>query len=150
MGTEQRRAPRTAITMTLTLKPRDSDTGQWLEVPVEATMVDMSVYGARLRLPHIQSGSLHLFYDFNDHPFRHLEMEIFDQERNARFIIAAHPVWFTRIDSLEGRPFELGMQFLIGPHDPGILRLKALSRRRSGGMGGWMRELFAGIWSGGE
>ncbi|MFZ5774667.1 MAG: hypothetical protein ACOY3Z_04210 [Thermodesulfobacteriota bacterium] len=147
MGTEQRRASRTTVSFTLSVIPRDSDTGLSIGVPVAATMVDMSVYGVRLRLLHIQSGPFHLFYDFNDHPARHLDLEIHDPARDSRFVIAAHPVWFNRVQTDSDQSYELGMEFLAGPRDPGILRLKSLSSWRPP-LPAWARKLLGGLGSG--
>jgi hypothetical protein len=146
VDTELRRAPRYSASLAVTILPRDAKSDHVVADPVVGRIVDLSLYGARLSVPRINSGACHLFYSFNDNPDRVLVLEILENDSAAGIVIPAHPVWFDHILSEPSRPFLLGMEFLIPPDSIPVRRLQELlvRERRAAGeaRSGWLQRLF--------
>lgn len=104
--------------------------------------MDISLYGARLSVPHIRTGSYHLFYACNDDPTKVIHLEVIDREEGDRLVIPAHPVWFDHVFSSPAKHFELGLEFLVPPEDPNIARLHAFLAIHPPLEGGWLKKLF--------
>lgn len=142
MGQEHRRATRFTVSLAVTLILRDTKNRLALADPVLGNLVDLSLYGARLSVPHIRTGSYHLFYACNDDPHKVIHLEAIDREEGDRLVIPAHPVWFDHILSAPDRHFELGLEFLTPPEDHNITRLHALLALYPSLEGGWLKKLF--------
>ena len=128
--------------MAVTLILRDTKHRQVLANPVPGNLVDISLYGARLSVPHIRTGNYHLFYACNDDPDKVIHLEIIDQAEGDRLVIPAHPVWFDHVLSSPTKHFELGMEFLIPPEDPNIARLHAFLALQPSLESSWLKRLF--------
>ncbi|MCX5875073.1 MAG: PilZ domain-containing protein [Deltaproteobacteria bacterium] len=128
MGQEHRRATRFNVSMAVTLILRDTKNRLALADPVMGSLVDISLYGARLSVPHIRTGNYHLFYTC--------------REEGDRLVIPAHPVWFDHVLSGPAKHFELGLEFLIPPEDSNIARLHAFLAIHPSLEGGWLKRLF--------
>ncbi len=128
--------------MGVTLSLRDTKHRLMLANPVSGNLVDISLCGARLSVPHIRTGNYHLFYACNDDPDKVIDLEVIDQEEGGRLIIPAHPVWFDHVLSSPTKHFELGMEFLLPPEDPNIARLHAFLALQPSLQPGWLKKLF--------
>ena len=128
--------------MAVTLILRDTKNRLVLADPVLGALVDISLYGARLSVPHIRTGDYHLFYACNDDPDKVIHLEVTDREKGDRLVIPAHPVWFDHVFSSPTKHFELGLEFLIPPEDHNIARLHAFLTIHSSLEGGWLKKLF--------
>lgn len=142
MGQEHRRATRFNVSMAVTLILRDTKNRLVLADPVLGELVDISFYGARLSVPHIRTGSYHLFYACNDDPAKVIQLEVIDREEGNRLIIPGQPVWFDHVLSGPARHFELGLEFLVPPEDPNIARLHAFLAIHPALEGSWLKRLF--------
>lgn len=139
---EHRRSTRFNVNLPVTLILRDSKSGLVLADPGQGIMMDISRHGTRLSLPHIRTGSYHLFYACSDDPAKVIHLEVIDGEEGERLIIPAHPVWFDHIFSGPAKHFELGLKFLVPPEDSNITRLHACLAGRQPREGGWLKRLF--------
>ena len=142
MGQEHRRARRFNVSVAVTLILRDTKHRLNLADPVLGELVDISLYGARLSVSHIHTGSHHLFYACNDDPDKEIHLEVIDGEEGDRLVIPAHPVWFDHVLTSPSRHFELGLEFLIPPEDPNIARLHAFLAVQPPLESGWLKRLF--------
>ena len=142
MGQELRRATRFNVSMAVTLILRDTKNRLILADPVLGELVDISLCGARLSVPHIRIGNYHLFYACNDDPNKVIHLEVLDKEEGNRLIIPGHPVWFDHVLSGPARHFELGLEFLVPPEDPNIARLHAFLAVQPPLESTWLKRLF--------
>lgn len=128
--------------MAVTLILRDTKNRLVLADPVHGSLVDISLYGARLSVPHIRTGNYHLFYACNDDPAKVIDLEVIDGDQGERLTIPAHPVWFDHVLSGPAKHFELGLEFLIPPEDHNIARLHTFLAIHPSWEGGWLKKLF--------
>jgi hypothetical protein len=142
MSQEQRREKRLEVSMAVTLILRDKKNMLVLAAPVSGKLVDISRRGARRSIPQIRVGSHHLFYACSDDSAKIIHLEVVDREKGEKLVIPAHPVWFNHILSGAAKHFELGLEFLIPPKDPRIVRLHAFLFGRPPREGGWLKRLF--------
>ena len=142
MGQEHRRATRFKVSMAVTLILRDTKHRLALADPVLGSLIDLSLYGARLSTPHIRTGNYHLFYACNDDSYKVIHLEAIDGKEGDRLVIPAHPVWFDHVLSAPTKHFEMGLEFLVPPEDPNIARLHALLTTQSSLEPGWLKRLF--------
>ncbi|HEX9715211.1 MAG TPA: hypothetical protein VGA28_05920 [Desulfurivibrionaceae bacterium] len=142
MGYEHRRATRFNVSMAVTLILRDIKNGLVLADPMLGDLVDISLYGARLSVPHIRTGNYHLFYTCNDDSAKVIHLEVMDREEGNRLVIPAHPVWFDHVLSGPAKHFELGLEFLLPPEDLNIARLHAFLAVQPSLDNGWLKRLF--------
>lgn len=142
MGQEHRRATRFNVSMAVTLILRDTKNRLALADPVPGALMDISLYGARLSMPHIRTGSHHLFYACNDDPHKVIQLEVFDRNEEDMLVIPARPVWFDHVFSAPDRHFELGVEFLLPPEDRSIARLYDFLAIHPSLNGGWLKKLF--------
>lgn len=142
MGQENRRATRFNVSKAVTLILRDTKNRLALADPVPGYLVDISLYGARLSVPHIRTGNYHLFYACNDDPAKVIHLEVLDREEGDRLVIPAHPVWFDHVFSAPAKHFELGMEFLLPPEDPNIARLHTFLAVHRTLEGSWLKRIF--------
>lgn len=142
MGQEHRRATRFTVSMAATLILHDTKNKLVLADPMPGVLVDISLYGARLSVPHIRTGNYHLFYACNDDPHKIIHLEVLDRAEGDRLIIPAHPVWFDHVLSAPAKHFELGLEFLVPPEDPNIARLHAFLATHPTLNNGWLKKLF--------
>ncbi|MBU2539407.1 MAG: PilZ domain-containing protein [Proteobacteria bacterium] len=142
MGQEHRRAKRFNIRMAVTLILHDTKNRVVLADSVPGDLVDISLYGARLSVPHIRTGTYHLFYACNDDPNKIINLEVIDSEEGDRLVIPAHPVWFDHVFSEPTKHFEIGVEFLASPEDPNIARLQAFLALQPSLETSWLKKLF--------
>lgn len=129
--------------MAVTLILRDTKNRLDLADPVPGDLLDISLYGARLSVPHIRTGNHHLFYTCSDDSAKVIHLEIIDGAEEDRLVIPARPVWFDHILSEPTRHFEIGMEFLVPPEDSNIARLHVFhAEQKSAGEGGWLKRLI--------
>ena len=128
--------------MAVTLILRDTKNRLVLADPVPGDLVDISLYGARLCVPRIRTGSYHLFYACSDDGNKIIHLEVIDKQEDDRLVIPAHPVWFDHVFSSPTRHFELGLEFLVPPEDPIIARLSAFLAIHPTLKGNWLKKLF--------
>lgn len=128
--------------MAVTLLLRDTKNRLILADPVEGALLDISLYGARLSVPRIRTGSYHLFYACSDDPARVIHLEAIDREEGDRLVIPARPVWFDHVLTSPSRHFELGLEFLVPPEDPNLARLHAFLALQPPLDTGWLKRLF--------
>jgi len=142
MGQEHRRAKRFNVSMAVTLILRDTRNRLTLAEPVPGNLVDFSLYGARLSVLHIRTGSHHLFYACSDDQAKVIHLEMIDREKGDRLVIPSRPVWFDHVLSGPGKHFELGLEFLVPPEDPNIARLHASLAIQPSLSSNWLKNLF--------
>ncbi|MBU1405973.1 MAG: PilZ domain-containing protein [Proteobacteria bacterium] len=142
MGQEHRRARRFNVSMAVTLILRDTKNRLSLADPLSGTLLDISLYGARLSVPHIRTGRYHLFYACKDDQAKIIQLELIDKPGEDRLVLPAHPVWFDHVLSSPSKHFELGLEFLAPPEDPNIAKLHAFLAGQPPVAGNWLKGLF--------
>ncbi|MDG4476766.1 PilZ domain-containing protein [Thiovibrio frasassiensis] len=144
MGQENRRARRFNLSIAVTLVLHDTKHRLVLANPVRGKLIDISLYGARLSIPHIRTGNNHLFYACNDDPAKVIHLEVLDKEGEDLLVVPAHPVWFDHVlVDPASKHFELGVEFLVPPEDPNITRLHAFVALQPAPLqGGWLKKLL--------
>lgn len=144
MGRENRRARRFNLSIAVTLVLHDTKHRVVLGNPVRGKLIDISLYGARLSIPHIRTGNNHLFYACNDDPAKVIHLEVLDRNEGDMLIVPAHPIWFDHVFAdPASKHFEIGVEFLAPPEDPNITRLHAFIALQPAGLqGGWLKKLL--------
>lgn len=142
MGQEHRRAKRFNVRIAVTLILHDTKNRMVLADPVPGNLVDVSIYGARLSVPHIRTGNYHFFYACNDDPAKIINLEVIDSEEGDRLVIPAHPVWFDHVLSEPTKHFEIGVEFLVPPEDQNIARLQDFLAVQPSSETSWLKKLF--------
>lgn len=128
--------------MAVTLILHDTKNRMVLADPVPGNLVDVSIYGARLSVPHIRTGNYHFFYACNDDPAKIINLEVIDSEEGDRLVIPAHPVWFDHVLSEPTKHFEIGVEFLVPPEDQNIARLQDFLAVQPSSETSWLKKLF--------
>ncbi|HIJ79813.1 MAG: hypothetical protein OEY01_13940 [Desulfobulbaceae bacterium] len=142
MGKENRRAPRFESNLPVTLTFMESE-GKVIGEPVLGSINDISTFGARVTVPRIKSGELHIFYSFNDNEDRVINLEVVDIEFTRKLIIPAQPVWFDHMLTTPNRPFQLGLEFITDPGNPDVSRVHKLVTDQKNIGKNWFQKLFA-------
>jgi hypothetical protein len=142
MTTENRRAPRIASNLPVTLTFKEVKDNLVIGDPVLGTINDISTLGARVTVPRIQSGEHHLFYSFNDKKDRVISLEVVDVEFTKKLIIPAHPIWFDHLLTVQNRPFQIGFEFLTQRDNPDVTRLNKLLADQKNAGRNWFQKIF--------
>ncbi len=98
--------------------------------PLAAEIVDISKYGARLFMDHIRVDVFHLFYTPRDQANCALFLEGVPALAES-FSVPVWPTWFDRL-LLEDdvKPFQMGVEFLLHPHDEQVDKLLKLASKQ--------------------
>lgn len=98
--------------------------------PLSAEIVDISKYGARLFMDHVRVDVFHLFYTPRDQANCALFLET-TSAGSETFSVPVWPTWFDRLllDN-DAKPFQMGVEFLLHPHDEQVDKLLKLARKQ--------------------
>ncbi len=148
MGAELRRDKRIATDLQVELSLREGVDGPVLAGPVRGFLNDVSLYGARFTVSEIHMEQYHIFYSCHDNPSLVVCLEINNPEKNGDvFSVPVRPVWFDRIlrDGVNEKPFQIGGEFLAGPKNEHIIRLKKMISQKKQGDVGWLSKFLHGF-----
>ncbi len=142
MYSEKRREDRDALEFTVTLRLRNRDDEQPLCAPFTGIVANLSSYGSCVLLEKIREGSQHLFYTPRDNASCALFLEISSNGDEDDLSIPVWPVWFDRLLWEDAKPFQIGVEFLLHPHDEQIEKFKKLVKENPCKDGN-MKDLFS-------
>ena len=148
MGAELRRDKRIETNLPVELILREGVDGPVLAGPVAGFLNDVSLYGARFTVSEIHIEQYHIFYSCHDNPSLVVSLEIkYPSDNEDAFSVPVRPVWFDRIlmEGVKEKPFQIGGEFLIGPGDEHIVRLKKMISEKKQEQGGWFSKFLHGF-----
>lgn len=99
--------------------------------PLAADIVDIAKYGARLFMDRIRVDAFHLFYTPRDQATCALFLEATPASVES-FSVPVWPIWFDRLLFEEAKPFQMGVEFLLHPHDDQVEKLLKMARKPQG------------------
>lgn len=143
MFIDKRREDRFGAELAVGLVLRRRVEGEAICCPLAADIVDISKYGARLHMERIRMDVFHLFYTPRDQADSALFLE--GTEASAEvFAVPVWPIWFDRIQIEEAKAYQMGVEFLLHPHDDQVERLLRLARKEPAGPQGLLARLRLG------
>lgn len=131
MFIDNRREDRFSAELAVALVLRRRGEGGDICNPLPAEIVDISKYGARLFMDRIRVDAFHLFYTPRDQANCAIFLEGTPASAES-FSVPVWPVWFDRLLLEEARPFQMGVEFLLHPHDDQVETLLRLARKQQG------------------
>ncbi len=131
MFIEKRREDRFSAEFSVSMVLRGKGEGEILCGPLSAEIVDISKYGARLFLESIRVEACHLFYTPRDQADCSLFMDGSSLEAEP-FSVPVWPIWFDRLLLENARPFQMGVEFLLHPHDEQVGKLLKSAKKAHG------------------
>ncbi len=140
MYSEKRREDRDASEFTVALHLRNRDDEKSICDSFSGVVANMSSYGSCILLGKIREGANHLFYTPRDNASCGLFLEI-TGEGDAMLAIPVWPVWFDRLLWEDAKPFQVGVEFLLHPHDENIEKFKKLVKENQS-KNGELKKLF--------
>ena len=134
MYIDKRREDRFPTELPVSLVLRIREDGVLLCDPFSAFVVDLSGYGVRLVMEHVRFETFHLFYTPRDKTSCSLFLQA-ERPEAEPLDLPVWPVWFNRAWWGELKPFQMGVEFLLHPHDEQLGLLKKLLKEHRGGGG---------------
>lgn len=131
MFIDKRREDRFGAELAIAMVLRRREDGGAICGPLAADIVDISKYGARLFMESIRLDAFHLFYTPRDQETSALFLEGTSASAEA-FSVPVWPIWFDRLLLEDAKPFQMGVEFLLHPHDDQVEKLLRLARRPQG------------------
>lgn len=140
MFIDKRREDRFGAELAVAMVLRGRETGEVICGPLAGDIVDISKYGARLFMEQIRVDAFHLFYTPRDQATCALFLEGTIPGADF-FSVPVWPIWFDRIILEEAKPFHMGVEFLLHPHDDQVEKLLGIARKNSGAPRGLFERL---------
>ncbi|HET97248.1 MAG TPA: PilZ domain-containing protein [Desulfurivibrio alkaliphilus] len=144
MGKELRRSQRIEVGLSVRIIIRDTHSGLTLAEDM-GLISDISRHGLRLTVPQAKIDGHHLFYSFHEDEGKSLYLAASEELARGEGLpelLAVRPVWFDRLLTRPGKPFQLGMEYVQKPSREVIEWLQKMMAQQQQ-PDRWWRRIFS-------